>query len=146
MELELDKIAKDWDWLLDLSAYRVISISPFGDLFLKDASDTFSLLDVNMGVLEFAQWSGTDPAVLFPIRFDDRIAAGYREAGLVLTEGQCYGLKIQGVAGGSFALENIYIATLAEYVSFMGDFHRQIQDVPDGGTVTLKVINQKVIQ
>ncbi len=41
---------------------------------------------------------------------------------------------------------NVYVATLSEYVSFMGSFHEQIQDVPDGGTVILKVINQKVIQ
>jgi hypothetical protein len=80
------------------------------------------------------------------LSFDDEIASRYREAGLILGEGQCYGLKRQGVAGGSFRPENIYIATLAEYISFMGDFHRQIQDVPDGTTVTIKVINQKVIQ
>ncbi len=146
MQLELEKIAEDWDWLLDLRAFALVSISPFGDLFLKDESGAFSLLDINLGTHEFAASPGDDAAILFPISFDDRIASGYREAGLILGEGQCYGLKIQGVAGGSFQPSNIYVATQAEYVSFMGHFHREIQDVPDGATVTLKVTNQKVIQ
>lgn len=146
MSIDTTKIAQDWRWLIDLDRYTLLAVSPFGDLFLKDETDALCLLDVNLGCVEYAAIEGTDPAILFPIAFDDRIAAGYRDAGLMLSEGKCYGLKKQGVIGGSFEHENIYVATAMEYISFMGDFHYEIQDVPDGGTVTLKVINTKVIQ
>ncbi len=113
---------------------------------MKDATDAFCLLDINMGELQYAQVPGISPAELFPIAFDFRIAADYIKAGVMLEEGQCFGYKIQLVAGGSLAVSNVYVATLAEYISFMGDFHHQIQDVPDGTTVHLKVINKRVIQ
>jgi hypothetical protein len=61
-------------------------------------------------------------------------------------EGQCFGYKQQLVAGGSLEIDNVYVATLNEYISFMGDFHSQIQDVADGETVRLIVTNRKVIQ
>jgi hypothetical protein len=140
MLIDTAKFAQDWKWLIDLDRYSLLAVSPFGDLFLKDETDALCLLDVNLGCIEYAELQGSDPAILFPISFDDRIAAGYREAGLVLSEGKCYGLKKQGVAGGSFTPKNIYVATAIEYISFMGDFHYQIKDVADGESVYLKVI------
>jgi hypothetical protein len=137
---DLNVLAKDWKWLIDLDQYTLISISPFGDLLLQDDTGAICLLDINLGALAYAKTPGTDPATLFPIAFDDRVAAGYRKAGLVLTEEQCYGYKKPGVAGGSFEVENVYVATIAEYISFMGDFHFQIKDVEDGESVYLKVI------
>jgi hypothetical protein len=143
---ELSVLAKDWEWLIELGGYHLLAISPFGDLLLQDDAGAISLLDINLGAVEAATVTGTDPAVLFPIAFDDRVAAGYRKAGLLLSEGKCYGYKKQCVAGGSVEVENVYVASTAEYVSFMGDFHYQIKDIPDGGTVILKVINQKAVQ
>jgi hypothetical protein len=35
--------------------------------------------------------------------------------------------------------ENPYVDDLYEHVSFLGDLHRQIADVPNGGKVRLKV-------
>jgi hypothetical protein len=37
---------------------------------------------------------------------------------------------------------NVYIADLNEYVSFLGDLHFQLKDVPDGGKVRL-IIGKK---
>ena len=36
-------------------------------------------------------------------------------------------------------LDNVYVADLYEYVSFMGDLHEQLKDVPDGRQVRLRV-------
>ncbi len=104
------------------------------------------MLDVNLGDLEPARTSGRDPISLFPIAFDDKIAADYRKAGLILSDGTCYGYKRQLVTGATLEAENVYVATLPEYLSFMGSFHDQIKDVVDGETVTLNVINKKVVQ
>jgi hypothetical protein len=143
--LELKQIAKDWDWLVDLDQFTLIEVSPFGDLFMKDTTDAFCLLDINMGELQYAETAGISPIELFPIAFDGRIAIDYIKAGLMPAEGQCFGYKVQLVTSGSLESSNVYVATLTEYISFMGEFHRQIQDIPDGTTVTIKVINKKVI-
>jgi hypothetical protein len=141
MIVDLQVIAKDWQWLMELDRFKLLAISPFGDLLLQDETGKISLLDINAGELEETVGEEADPAQLFPIAFDDHIAKSYREAGLVLSPGKCYGYKRPGVAGGSIEPANVYVATLPEYVSFMGDFHHQIKDIPDGTNVTLKVIN-----
>jgi hypothetical protein len=146
MNVELKEIAKDWAWLTDLNEYQLLAISPFGDLLLEDKTGVVSLLDINFGELMPARTSGRNPISLFPIAFDDRIAADYRKAGLLLSDGKCYGYKRQLVTDATLEAENVYVATLSEYLSFMGSFHDQIKDVVDGETVILKVINQKVVQ
>lgn len=142
--VDFKTLAADWAWLIDLDAYDLIAISPFGDLLLKDRSDALCLLDINLGVLEYTSEPGSDPATIFPIAFDDRIAADYRSAELFLKPGTCYGYKIQGVAGGAMEPDNVYIATLSDYVSFMGCFHEQIKDVEDGEAVQIKVVHNPV--
>ncbi len=143
---ELRALATNWTWLLEPDQFTLISTSPFGDLFMKDGTGAYCLLDINMGELQYANTPGTNPALMFPYAFDMVIASEYINAGLLPVDGQCFGYKSQLVAGGTLRVENVYVATVSEYVSFMGDFHRQIRDVPDGTTVTIKVINQKVIQ
>ena len=143
---ELATLAEGWKWLFDSDQFTLLEVSPFGDLFMRDTTGAFCLLDVNMGELQYARTEGTNPALLFHIAFDGVIAAGYIKAGLLPVDGECFGYKQQLVAGGSLESHNVYIATLSEYVSFMGDFHREIRDVPDGATVVLKVTNRKVVQ
>jgi hypothetical protein len=142
----IEEAINDWKWLVDFDHFTLIEVSPFGDLFMKDATGAFCLLDVNLGELQYAKTSGSDKTALFPIAFDMRIAIRYIETGLLPIDGQCFGYKQQLVTGGSLDIENVYVATAAEYVSFMGDFHHQIQDVPDGTTIRIKVINKKAIQ
>jgi hypothetical protein len=143
---QLTMLTMDWKWLFDSDQFTLLEISPFGDLFMRDPTGALCLLDVNLGELQYAEIEGTNPDLLFPIAFDMSTANGYIKAGLLPVDGQCFGYKQQLVAGGSLESHNVYIATHSEYISFMGDFHRQIQDVPDGTTVDLKVINRKVIQ
>jgi hypothetical protein len=139
-------LTNEWRWLFQPTQFTLLEVSPFGDLFMRDETGAVCLLDINLGALQYAEIEDDNPALLFPIAFDMVIATGYIKAGLLPAEGQCFGYKQQLVAGGSMEIDNVYIATLSEYVTFMGDFHHQIQDIPDGTTVTLKVINQKVIQ
>jgi hypothetical protein len=146
MTTDLNTLAKDWRWLVDLDQFTLFEISPFGDLFLRDSSGAFCLLDINFGELQYAKTTGSEPALLFPIAFDMAIATDYIKAGLLPIDGQCFGYKVQLVCGGSLKIENVYVANLSDYISFMGDFHSQIKDVADGETVQIKVINHKVIQ
>lgn len=57
--------------------------------------------------------------------------------GIHLATGQCYGFKVPFVLSAS--ANEPYVADIYEYVPFLGDFHRQLQDVPDGEKVIVKV-------
>ena len=143
MITDIKILAKDWSWLIDLDQFTLLEVSPFGDLFLKDSTGRFCLLDINFGELQYAERTGSDPALLFPTAFDMVIVTAYLKAGLLPEDGQCYGYKEQLVTRGSLKPENVYLATTSQYISFMGDFHHQIKDLPDGTKVRLKVINHE---
>jgi|ERR1035438_8076158 hypothetical protein len=55
-------------------------------------------------------------------------------------KGPCVGSKIPWVFKESADVpDNVYLADMYEYVSFMGDIHHQLDDVADGGKVLLRV-------
>lgn len=141
---DLKTLAANWSWLIDLDFFQLVKISPFGDLFMLDQTQACCLLDINLGALEYATAEGSDPCELFPIAFDGRIESSYVAAGLHLLPGTCYGYKVQCVAGGSIGPRNVYVATLSEYIAFMGSFHEQIRDVADGDSVAIKVVRPPV--
>jgi len=47
--------------------------------------------------------------------------------------------KVPFVLGGAFALENLYLANPIEAMRFRGDLARQIQNLPDGTQIRLKI-------
>lgn len=56
-------------------------------------------------------------------------------------KGQCVGYRIPVVFKESAnASNNLYVADLYEFASFMGDVHRQLKDDPDGSKIRLKVV------
>ncbi len=71
----------------------------------------------------------------------------YREAATKLTsEGmrptrqQCFGYKIPLCFRESETVTpNVYVASLKEYVAFLGDLHRQLKNLPDGSKAKLVV-------
>ena len=138
----LEQLAADWRWLFDPADFELLALSPFGDLVLRDKTGAVCLLDVNSAELQYATTESTDLVKMFPDAFDDRLASRYRDAGLMLGEGKCYGFKTPVIAvESSFEPSNVYVATLTEYVGWMGDFHHQIRDVEDGQTIRLVVRN-----
>ena len=143
-EYELKTLAADWSWLIDFDEFDLAAISPFGDLLMHDRARAWCLLDINYGALEYATETGSSPPELFPMAFDGRMAKTYLDAGLRLRPGTCYGYKVQCVAGGSAEPSNVYVATLSEYVSFMGCFHEQIREVADGDSVVINVVRPLV--
>jgi hypothetical protein len=74
MARDLGVLSEDWKWLVNLDQFTLLEISPFGDLFMRDSTGAYCLLDVNCGELEYSKKAGNDPALLFPIAFDMKIA------------------------------------------------------------------------
>jgi hypothetical protein len=60
-------------------------------------------------------------------------------AGNLLNQGQCYAFKMLPMIGGSYELENIYIAQLSEYLPYLSDIHKQLHGLPDGTKVKIEI-------
>jgi hypothetical protein len=130
----LRRALDDWSWLFIKGGKEIIDATPFGDLILRDPVAELYWLNVNAG--RIARFLGTEEERTRI--FDSRTAKELERQGLTIERNQCYALKPQAIFK-AYTLENTYVATLSQYVSFMGDFHRQIKDLPDGTTVRAKV-------
>lgn len=54
------------------------------------------------------------------------------QAGLSLTENQCYSFKTPPILGGEYEVANTEICDLSVHYSLFGQIHSQIKDLPDG--------------
>ena len=59
--------------------------------------------------------------------------------GLKPNETQCIGFSVPVVFREGGAPDTAYIADLYEHVSFLGDLHEQIANLPDGAQVRLVI-------
>jgi hypothetical protein len=55
--------------------------------------------------------------------------------------GQCYAFNTPPILGGDYTEANVWVAQWKEWFSFTADLFRQIKDLPDGSTVSLKVVD-----
>jgi hypothetical protein len=133
MVSSLEEAFKDWSWLFDAGGAKILETSCIGDVVLRNSQGETLILDVVGG--ELRSYSETEKEML---ENQDHLIAKLEAAGLKLEPGKCYGMKPTEIFK-PFEAENMYVATLNEYVSFMGYFHGQIKDLPDGTTVRLKV-------
>lgn len=137
MVSDLRDALKDWSWLKDPDELEIVGTTCLGDVILRDYSAVEFILDVVAG--EIRAFDETEREVSAGER---GFVARMESHGLKLGPGQCYGLKPYAIFK-DYTPENIYVATMPEYVSFMGSFHKQIKDLPDGAQVRLKVINHE---
>lgn len=137
----------------DLSAWspilprvaRVLRTNLFADAFVTDDSGAVYMLEraacsaqqVAPSEEEFWRQVGDD-AEGWQLR---PLADECRRIGKVLADGQCYAFTTPPVLGGEYDVENIWIAHWKEWFSFTADLFRQIKDLPDGATVSLKVVD-----
>ena len=63
----------------------------------------------------------------------------YQKRGLSPGASQCIGFSVPAVFREGGKVETAYVADLYDYVSFLGDLHRQISELPDGSKVQLRV-------
>lgn len=63
-----------------------------------------------------------------------------------LHEGQCYAFKMWPILGGAFHSENMYLATMTEWLGVCGDVGRQIKDLPHGTKIRLDIMDSGQIR
>jgi len=139
------RLLGEWQWLAS-GEFTLLAVNAFGDLFLQDAGGSVHRLDITGGTISVIATSTAEfreaakDAAKKQDWFLEELARQAEGQGCSPGKGQCVGGKIPFVfAQSTSAPDNMYVADLYEYVSFMGDLHSQIKNVPDGGQVRIKV-------
>lgn len=143
--IDWSKVLANWSWIVPAEG-KVWLVNRFADLFLIFPDGTVHMLDVGAGSLCKVAETKDD----FLARADDGdnannwfmipLANQMVAAGIELKEGYCYGWKLPPVLGGQYTAENCVTLPVADYVGGYGSIHRQLQDVPDGQQIVLKVV------
>ncbi len=138
-------IEEAWDWV-GIEPAEVVGENDFGNLIIKDIHGKFWRLcpeDVYCRVV------AENRAELDALSHDQEFLGDWYMSSLVeqakaslgpLQPGRKYHLVIPGVLGGAYSAENIRTVPQFEQIRFSGDIGRQIQELPDGAQVKLKVI------
>lgn len=143
-DIDWPSVLANWSWLLP-STVSVWLVNRFADLFMVTQSGAVYMLDVAAGSFSklaetkddfLAQAADSEKAdywFLIPM-VDELVSRGIR-----LDKGQCYGWKLPPTLGGQYTLDNCGTLSLCDYLGGYGSIHRQLQDVPVGAQVILKV-------
>lgn len=136
----IDSIKQGWHWS-GLEPVEILIENKFGNLVVRDVDNKFwricpeeaelTLLADNLTQLN-ALWHDED------FRIDWLMPALVQQAEQAygeLAEGKKFCLKIPGVLGGDYAVENIGVITFDELIRFSGHLAQQLHGLPDGSKV-----------
>jgi hypothetical protein len=141
--LSSERLLEEWRWLCP-QPVALVARNAFGDLYLRDEFGKIVKLDVAIGQIkevaeseaEFRKLASTEEKREEWFAESDELAASGQ--GLNPGASQCIGFKTPLVFAESGTPSRAYLADLYEYVSFLGELHRQISQLPDGSKVRLE--------
>lgn len=142
--LDVERLLAEWRWLCP-NRLELVARTVFGDLFLRDDGGAIFWLNTAVGQLTQVASSEVEFRGLAETSekraewFADPDVQAFAKRGLNPRASQCIGFSVPIVFAESGSSNRPYIADLCEYVSFLGDLHRQISSVPDGAKVELRV-------
>jgi len=143
--LDANRLLEQWRWLCT-EPVALIARNGFGDLFLRTVEGKVLRLDVGDGTLaevaesELNFKDSLKHSAKRELWFGEHQLEAFAARGLKANDRQCIGFKTPVVFAESANVpNNAFVADLYEQVSFLGDLHRQIADVPNGGKIRLKV-------
>jgi len=146
--LDANRLLADWRWLCP-KPMSLVARNVFGELFLADERGIVFWLNVTTGTLTQIANSQADFHRIAALQenrkdwFVEFEAAAYAERGLQPSASQCIGFSVPAVFAEGGTPDTAYLAGLYEYVSFLGDLHRQLATVPVGGKVQLQITPPK---
>jgi hypothetical protein len=132
-----------WGWLLP-ERFTLWMANRFGDCFIVLNNGSVEMLDVSAGRIEklansrdeFAEKIDLDDnaELWLMIPLVDQLVA----AGVTLTPDKCYGFCKPIVLGGEYAMSNVAVMPIQQYLLGCGKLHEQLKDVADGEQVVLR--------
>jgi hypothetical protein len=138
------RLLSEWRWLCP-SRMSLTARNVFGELFLRDEVGAVLWLNTTIGKFNKASSKEAEFREMAETSekrkewFAEPEALSYAKRGLNPGLSQCIGFSVPVVFAEGGMPETAYVADLYDYVSFLGDLHRQISDLPDGGKVQLRV-------
>ena len=142
----VEEIKESWGWV-GIEPVEVVGENDFGNLMIKDIQGKYWRLcpeDLYCKVVAHNR------AELDTLSTDQEFLADWYMEALVevakdkigpLEEGKKYYMVIPGVLGGEYGVSNIKKLSLVELIRLSGDIGKQINDLPDGAQVKLKVVD-----
>lgn len=133
-----------WSAILPATA-RPLCTNLFGDTFMVDGAGAVHMLE--RAACSTSQIAASESDFWHRLAHDPEgwqlrpLADECRAAGKVLAQGQCYALTTPPVLGGTYTLENVWVAPWNEWFSFTADLYQQIKDLSPGATVTLSIVD-----
>ena len=141
----VSELRESWSWLLGTS-WRPLLFSAIGDVFLQLPAGTVWWLSTATGSLEQIAESEADFVAKLASEQADQwflpgLVEALRSSGKHLRPGQCYSYTTLPVfAEGSFSVENTYPIEANEHFGLTGHILKQIQALPDGAQVSIKIV------
>lgn len=137
---------KAWSWLVP-EPWEPIVCSMVAGIFLEKATGEVHWLDTGTGLVEHVAStrvqfeeiirSSSDlvDEWFLPLLVERLHAAGKRP-----TAGECYGFTILPIfAEGKYDTDNMFVVPVREQVVGIADIHRQLNVLPEGASVKIKV-------
>ncbi|HEY6266810.1 MAG TPA: hypothetical protein VIX11_00810 [Candidatus Acidoferrum sp.] len=143
--LDVDRLLSAWRWLYP-QPLALVAKSAFGDLFLRDEAGKVFKLDIAIGQMTEVAGSEIEFRDLARAQekreqwFAEKDELAAIEHGLKPNHDQCIAFKTPIVFAEAGTPNNAYVGSLYEQVSFLGDLHRQLSQLPDGSKVQLRVV------
>lgn len=138
-------IKESWGWV-GIDPEEVVGENEFGNLMIRDIQGKYWRLcpeDVYCKVV------ANNRAELDELSHHQAFLADWYMVSLVglakeklgpLQAGRKYHLAVPGILGGKYEAENIRTVPQEEQIRFSGDIGRQIEELPDGAQIKLRVI------
>ena len=141
----INAINEFWNWV-GIEPEEIIGENEFGNLLIRDVQGKYWRLcpeDVYCKVIAENRNEldalTIDQEFLADWYMRDLTALAKQNLG-ALNPGRKYHLAIPGILGGEYGVANIRTVSQIEQIRFAGDVGRQIQELPDGAQIKLKVI------
>jgi hypothetical protein len=142
--LDVNRLLSEWRWLWP-QPVTLVARSAFGDLFLRDETGKVFKLDIAIGQMkkvasseiEFRELAQTKEKREQWFAEKDELAA--IERGVKPNADQCIAFKTPIMFAEAGTPNNVFVCSLYEQVSFLGDLNRQISELPDGSKVQLRI-------
>jgi hypothetical protein len=141
----LKTIGEAWGWK-GIEPIALVETNLFGNVIVRTASGHFwRICPEDLKATQLA----ASEALFDDVRFAPEFVEDWNMTRLVqkaqdsvgeLSEGRCYCLKIPSVLGGEYGGSNLATIKLSELLSFSGDLAKQIDGLPEGSKIRLKVV------
>lgn len=142
----IDAIQEGWGWT-GIRSVETVETSAFGNVLVRDKDDRYwRICPEELSCEIVAKDKNEFQALLADAEFQrdwemgELVAAAKKAIGLP-PDGRCYCLKVPGVLGGKYSIENVGTITIDELIRASGDMGKQIKGLPDGTQVRLRVVN-----